>query len=71
MYNYVTFADELSDALNIQVSLLQNLENLLEPQTQKRNSTIKLVADLQNTTEHVLRFVFNFNISNSLIIQQP
>lgn len=49
------YRDELSDALNIQVSLLQNLENLLEPQTQKRNSTIKLVADLQNTTEHVLR----------------
>ncbi|XP_045109664.1 uncharacterized protein LOC123503738 [Portunus trituberculatus] len=53
--DHAQYRDELSDALNTQVSLLQNLENLMEPQTQKRNSTIKLVADLQNITERVLR----------------
>lgn len=53
--DHVQYRDELSGALNTQVSLLQNLENLMEPQTQKRNSTIKLVADLQNITECVLR----------------
>ena len=59
-HNAHIFTDELSEALNKQVSVLQELEKLVEPQTLQKNSTIKLLADLQDITEGVQRFVLVF-----------
>ncbi|KAG0723867.1 hypothetical protein GWK47_041803 [Chionoecetes opilio] len=53
--DHIKYRDELSNALDTQVSLLQEFEKSIEPQTHQRNSTIKLLADLQNITDHIQR----------------
>lgn len=51
------FADQLSEALTDQVSLLNNLESLLETRSHHLRSTINLLGELQNTTHRIQQLV--------------
>lgn len=51
--NHKQYRDHLSDALTDQVSLLRNLESLLETRSNHLQSTINLLGDLQITTNRI------------------
>lgn len=53
------YADHLSDALTDQVSLLRNLESLLETRSNHLQSTINLLGDLQITTNRIQQLVLD------------
>ncbi|XP_042856560.1 dentin sialophosphoprotein-like [Penaeus japonicus] len=51
--NHKQYRDQLSEALTDQVSLLSNLESLLETRSHHLRSTINLLGELQNTTHRI------------------
>ncbi|XP_063596022.1 putative mediator of RNA polymerase II transcription subunit 26 [Penaeus indicus] len=51
--NHKQYRDQLSDALTDQVSLLKDLEGLLDTRSNHLQSTISLLGELQNTTHRI------------------
>ncbi|XP_047499572.1 dentin sialophosphoprotein-like [Penaeus chinensis] len=51
--NHKQYRDQLSDALTDQVSLLKDLESLLDTRSNHLQSTISLLGELQNTTHRI------------------
>ncbi|XP_042226817.1 bromodomain-containing protein DDB_G0270170-like [Homarus americanus] len=47
------YRDQISEALHTQITLLSELETLMEPRSHQLNSTISLLGELHNTAQHI------------------
>ncbi|KAK8740522.1 hypothetical protein OTU49_002953 [Cherax quadricarinatus] len=51
--NHNKYRDQLLEALKTQITLLSDIECLVEPRSYQLNSTINLLGELQNTSQHI------------------